>query len=124
MRALEDFCFFDHDDSMGVPDDNEAGPSNLGKQYLGRELAEEDAQVESEELPEAFKAAAPIKMSKNLKEEWQKRFAEAPQQQTANIFHPFDSQLEWEVANWGIVDSPSNAAFDRLLAIPGIRNAT
>ena len=129
LRDLEkNFHFFNYDDSMSVSGDeheeagSEAGFSHLGaKQNLGRQLTDEDAQFDLKELPEALAVGVPITMTKSLKEEWEKGFSPGDSQQlTVNPFHPFESELEWELANWGIQDSSSNKAFDRLLAIPGI----
>lgn len=125
LRDLgKNFRFFNYDDSMSVSGDDheEAGPSHLGaKQNLGRQLTDDDAQFDLEELPTALAAGVPITMTESLKEEWEKRFSPGDSQQlTVNPFHPFESELEWELANWGIQDSASNKAFDRLLAIPGV----
>jgi hypothetical protein len=37
-----------------------------------------------------------------------------------NPFHPFNSELDWRVAQWGIKDNPGQNALDRLLAVPGV----
>jgi hypothetical protein len=37
-----------------------------------------------------------------------------------NPFHPFKSQLDWEVARWANEDGPGQAAFTRLLNIDGV----
>jgi hypothetical protein len=39
-----------------------------------------------------------------------------------NSFHPFNSELDWRVAQWAIKDNPGHKAFDRLLSIPGVRH--
>ncbi|KAJ6540166.1 hypothetical protein DFH09DRAFT_1249545 [Mycena vulgaris] len=38
-----------------------------------------------------------------------------------NGFAPFASELDWRIAEWVIKDGPGHKAFDRLLAIPGVR---
>lgn len=46
-----------------------------------------------------------------------------PGHQKANIYHPFSSQLDWEIARWANEDGPGQAAFTRLLEIDGVRFA-
>lgn len=36
-------------------------------------------------------------------------------------YRPFNSQLDWKIAQWAVKDSASHAAFDRFLEIPGVR---
>jgi hypothetical protein len=38
---------------------------------------------------------------------------------TINSFHPFNSELDWRIAQWAIKEDPGHKAFDRLLSIPG-----
>ena len=40
---------------------------------------------------------------------------------TDNPWAPFSSQLDWEVARWAKMRSPSSTAVTELLAIPGVR---
>jgi hypothetical protein len=35
-------------------------------------------------------------------------------------FTPFNSELDWRIAEWAIKDSVGHSSFDRLLAIPGV----
>ena len=37
-------------------------------------------------------------------------------------FHPFHSELDWNIAQWVVKDGPGNNAFDRLLKIPGVHS--
>ncbi len=39
---------------------------------------------------------------------------------TENPFHPFDSELDWRIAQWAIKEDSGHKAFDRLLSIPGV----
>ena len=39
---------------------------------------------------------------------------------TENPFHPFNSELDWRIAQWAIKEDPGHKAFDRLLSIPGV----
>jgi len=35
-------------------------------------------------------------------------------------FYPFNSELNWRVAQWAVQDNPGQNALDRLLSIPGV----
>ncbi|KAJ8095446.1 hypothetical protein PM082_023216 [Marasmius tenuissimus] len=37
-----------------------------------------------------------------------------------NIYSPFASKLDWEIARWAVQENVGQAAFDRLLKIPGV----
>jgi hypothetical protein len=37
-----------------------------------------------------------------------------------NLFYPFVSQLDWEIARWANEDGPGQAAFTHLLDIHGV----
>jgi len=39
---------------------------------------------------------------------------------TENSFYPFNSELDWRIAQWAIKEDPGHKAFDRLLSIPGV----
>lgn len=39
---------------------------------------------------------------------------------TENPFHPFNSELDWRIAQWAIKENPGHKAFDRLLSVPGV----
>jgi hypothetical protein len=41
-------------------------------------------------------------------------------QEEDNAFYPFNSELDWRVAQWAIKDNPGQNSFDRLLAVPGV----
>jgi len=41
--------------------------------------------------------------------------------QVAQPFSPFSSELDWKIAEWAVKDSIGHSSFDRLLAIPGVR---
>ncbi|KAL6301704.1 hypothetical protein BKA93DRAFT_738321 [Sparassis latifolia] len=105
------------------------GPStSAARQQLHRTLDEED----DERLEEVNSTAGYIiQMDDNLHQRWKKLFREQEiddhnfamedGQKDANPFHPFASELDWRVANWMIKDDPGHNAFNRLLAIPGVR---
>ena len=68
--------------------------------------------VHVEKLPQG-RAGAPIKKHDHpTNERYQGAFYDA-----ANIYAPFTSQLDWEVAKWGKMRGSSSTAFDELLAI-------
>ena len=46
--------------------------------------------------------------------------AMADDSMTKNTFFPFNSELDWKVAEWAIKDGPGHKAFDQLLSIPGV----
>lgn len=41
-------------------------------------------------------------------------------QPPASRFHPFNSEIDWEIARWATRDSPGQNALDRLLSVPGV----
>lgn len=40
----------------------------------------------------------------------------------ANLYAPFSSKLDWEVAKWAKLRGPSSSAFNELLQIEGVSN--
>ncbi|KIY61007.1 hypothetical protein CYLTODRAFT_318311, partial [Cylindrobasidium torrendii FP15055 ss-10] len=38
-----------------------------------------------------------------------------------NIYHPFASQLDWEIAHWMVTDGIGHSLFNRLLSIEGVK---
>jgi hypothetical protein len=40
--------------------------------------------------------------------------------ESANIYKPFNSEMEWSIARWAKLQGSSSTAFDELLAIPGV----
>ena len=43
-----------------------------------------------------------------------------PEKPPLSHFHPFNSDLDWRIAQWAIKDGPGQNAFDRLLSVPGV----
>ena len=41
-------------------------------------------------------------------------------QEASNVYAPFSSELEWQIAEWCIKETTSHSAVDRFLAIPGV----
>ena len=46
---------------------------------------------------------------------------EAVDQAEASKFTPFNSELDWQIAEWAVKDNIGHNPFDRLLGIPGVR---
>ncbi|KIY61062.1 hypothetical protein CYLTODRAFT_405753 [Cylindrobasidium torrendii FP15055 ss-10] len=44
-----------------------------------------------------------------------------PDIKTVNIYHPFASKLDWEIARWMVSDGIGHSSFNRLLEIEGVR---
>lgn len=70
-----------------------------------------------------------IRMADTLHEQWHIKFGRGDEDidmdgssSDKTNFAPFASEMDWKIANWAIKDSPGNAAFDRLLAIPDVRH--
>ena len=40
--------------------------------------------------------------------------------QSSSHFHPFNSELDWKIAQWATRDGPGQNALDRLLSVPGV----
>src|SRR6266545_2709161 len=45
---------------------------------------------------------------------------EGPDQLPLSPFRPFNSELDWKIAQWAIKDGPGQNAFDRFLSVPGV----
>ncbi|KAJ7939775.1 hypothetical protein B0H13DRAFT_2497549 [Mycena leptocephala] len=107
---------------------NEPGPSSA-PQLTGqsRYLSDEDDSRVIDSHPTAGQV---IRMNDNLHAKWQHSFGlaldpdgdvEMHGPDSPNIFAPFASKLDWQIAEWVIKDGPGHKAFDRLLRIPGVR---
>lgn len=58
-----------------------------------------------------------IETNEEIKKHWQPR---TDNDGSANMFHPFVSELDWRVAEWFVEDGPGISALDRLLSIKGV----
>jgi hypothetical protein len=78
-------------------------------------------------------AGSVFRMNENLHERWMRIFdSEQDSDSDGDVrmeytsvddttsFHPFASELDWQVANWVIKENVGHKAFDRFLAIPGV----
>jgi hypothetical protein len=109
------------------PDEGEdeagAGPGPATQSYwrgrLGA-LQPDEEDVEIVPCNPSIRAGAEIRMSATLRDEYVKRHRNLPSESGDIDFAPFASELDWRVADWAIRECPTNAAFNRLLAIPGV----
>jgi hypothetical protein len=89
---------------------------------------DDDTRVEEE-----FEGAGSVtRMNETLHMRWKKifnkgrdkdgdvRMGDAAVDDTLTWFHPFASELDWEVANWVVTESLGHKAFDRFMGIPGV----
>lgn len=103
------------------------GPSTMAaasRNAQSRFLSDDDDTQVQDIHPTAGKKV--IRMDKDLHNRWAALFEKDPEQEggvqvPVNGFAPFASELDWRVAHWAVRDGPGNNAFDRLLAIPGVR---
>ncbi|KAI0739541.1 hypothetical protein C8Q80DRAFT_1051838, partial [Daedaleopsis nitida] len=76
-----------------------------------------------------------IWMNATLHDRWKKHFSVYGQDKDGDIdmapapeddqlrFHPFASQLDWQIAHWFVKEQPSHKSFDHLLQIPGVQES-
>ena len=110
--------------AMDVDDEAEGSGSSFRQQMLGRVLQESEDNWKVEEPAPRLKAGQVKVMKPELLAEWKKQFGTAgtaAEEQRQLPLDLFSSRLDWEIGNWAIRDSASNSAFNRLLAIPGVR---
>ncbi|KIY60846.1 hypothetical protein CYLTODRAFT_330616, partial [Cylindrobasidium torrendii FP15055 ss-10] len=82
-----------------------------------------------EEHPSAGRV---VRMADKLHERWRATFglppdldtqmdgSGAPNLQGVNIYHPFESKIDWEIAKWMVKDGIGHSSFNRLLNIEGV----
>jgi hypothetical protein len=147
----EDYHLFDFIPVPSTEDIGEAGPgpSTLAQaaKKLQHRFLDDDDDTRIEDVFEG--AGMVIRMNENLHQQWQKLFGHVEDEDgdvemSGNVemsgmegeaedtpattsggnafYYPFSSELDWHVANWVIKESPGNNAFDRFLAIPGVRS--
>lgn len=74
-----------------------------------------------------------IRIDQSVHEKWRLQFglcnedteteSSVPEDQDDDsIFYPFASRLDWQVGCWAVQEGIGHKAFDRLLAIPGVRH--
>lgn len=103
------------------------GPSTMAA-GSSRLLDDNEDTRTTDEHPSAGKI---IRMNKSLHERWRRLFQDPvdiasdvemeAEDNNETLYHPFASELDWRIANWMIKDNPGHNAFNRLLAIPGVR---
>ncbi|KAG2149226.1 hypothetical protein DEU56DRAFT_704831, partial [Suillus clintonianus] len=99
-----------------------AGPSTHGSTLA----EEEDARV-TETHPTT---GTVIQMEETVHAKWQRHFglgdgeeaeSDLSDDEDGNLFYPFASHLDWQVGCWAVQEGIGHKAFDRLFAIPGVR---
>ncbi|THU79094.1 hypothetical protein K435DRAFT_562483, partial [Dendrothele bispora CBS 962.96] len=67
-------------------------------------------------------AGEPIGLDQSVHERWKKLFKgkASEMEDGGDQFHPFSSELEWELARWAISEQVSQSSFNKLLEIPGV----
>lgn len=106
----------DHGSPFGVASEEDPTPPD-GANWAGpsTDYAPRDELIKEECAPN-IRAGETVSMPANLLQDWKKTHlggASAP-------YAPFKSELDWKVADWMVRDSPSQAACDHLLNIPGV----
>ncbi|KIY70442.1 hypothetical protein CYLTODRAFT_451745 [Cylindrobasidium torrendii FP15055 ss-10] len=120
------------------------GPSTLRHrlaQRIGtrpRCLDDTDADDDAEEtIVYHPTAATKISIASSIRERWRSIFGDAavpstsneelmdgtgrPDIANVNIYHPFASKLDWEIARWMVSDGIGHSSFNRLLNIDGVK---
>ncbi|KAG1720069.1 uncharacterized protein EDB91DRAFT_1065030 [Suillus paluster] len=112
------------------PDNQEQGEPIAGPSTSRHRTAlaeEEDARV-TETHPTAGRV---IRMEETVHAKWQTQFGSgdgeeaesdcSDEDEDGNLFYPFASRLDWQVGCWAVQEGIGHKAFDRLFAIPGVR---
>ena len=142
MNDPEDFYDIVHP-NVDIGEDG-PGPSTL-RARLNRMLSarrrylddgEEDSEDEGRVVDEHPKGGTVIRMARTLHERWAALFGTShipPTSDTKmdgsgqadltdyNIYHPFASKLDWEIAQWMVKDGIGHSSFNRLLGIDRVR---
>jgi len=66
------------------------------------------------------KEPPPVYRVQNDKDEDGDTTMDGPDQVPMQLFHPFNSDLDWRVGQWAIKNSPGQNALDYLLSVPGV----
>lgn len=91
------------------------GDASFEEARIGEGM-EEDMRVEEDIYPDAARV---LWTDETLHERWQREFGDEGGQD--GRFAPFDSEVDWRVAEWALKSGVSHRQLDRLLAIPGVR---
>ena len=76
-------------------------------------------------VPFPRQIGAPIPWNRHSKIAAHARYAESVRtdNDSPNIYAPFSSRLEWDVARWAKLRGPSSTLFTELISIPGVNNS-
>jgi hypothetical protein len=137
MDVLAEDIFDEESPNEGQSSRSATDPitNGLGQPEAGSVTVED---IPDEDDPDFYETDARSRMEDELDSEvvYYKEFANAGKvyhtdsevhraysktgQHLDNPFHPFASQLDWEMARWANEDGPGQAAFTRLLNIDGV----
>jgi len=137
MDVLAEDIFDEESPNEGQSSRSATDPitNGLGQPEAGSVTVED---IPDEDDPDFYETDARSRMEDELDSEvvYYKEFANAGKvyhtdgevhraylkmgQHLDNPFHPFTSQLDWEIARWANEDGPGQAAFTRLLNIDGV----
>ncbi|KIY60817.1 hypothetical protein CYLTODRAFT_320396, partial [Cylindrobasidium torrendii FP15055 ss-10] len=84
-----------------------------------------------EPIVEEHPTAGVIRMATKLQQRWTDHYGipdlddrmdgtGRPNLDNVNIYHPFASKLDWEIARWMVKDGIGHSSFNRLLSIEGV----
>lgn len=136
MRGLED-VFDVTDDTVGLGQAG-PGPSTLRHrltQRIGtrpRFLDDDDTDENTGTFVDEHPTAGHyIRMDQSLRQRWSSLFGHVPDSNEdvamdgsgsvdSNMYQPFASKLDWEIAQWMVKDGIGHSSFDRLLKIEGV----
>ncbi|KAI0734795.1 hypothetical protein C8Q72DRAFT_914560 [Fomitopsis betulina] len=111
----------------------QAGPSQQTRRRTAIQL-DDDEDTRVEDIDEM--AGEVIGNGEMVREDWWRHFslhagekmasrkrkaAWTPENPDSKLWHPFESELDWQVGSWAINEEVHKGAVDRLLSIPGFR---
>lgn len=110
----DEFCFLQAQAGPGPQTQENRTRSRLSH---SRALDDEDDSRLEVEHPSAGSILSKIRDSEG---DITMEDAEAPDEAEASKFAPFNSELDWRIAEWAVKDNIGHNSFDRLLGIPGV----
>lgn len=116
----------DEDDNgdYQIPADNDTLAGASGQRepspMQDRDIAEERLRQRPHIVPYGNQAGAPLAARPGETTEQQEY--RTTMGNTTNIYAPFGSRMEWEIARWAKLSGPSATAFSELIKIDGVRS--